>query len=141
MEIRKFELKDLDAIFKLLNQLYSDRIKYEKFKEIYELKLKDPYSYYIVAIENNKVVGVLTAELQIKLHREKKQCFIEDLVVDKECRNRGIGKALLQNAIDYAKNNECDVVELTSYLDNVNAARFYESNDFIKHSYKFKKYL
>lgn len=141
MEIRRFEIKDLDEIFELLNQLYTDKLQYERFKEIYKLKLNDPYSYYIVAVENDKIVGVLLAELQVKLHREKKQCFIEDLVVDKEHRNRGIGKSLLQKAIDYARDNECDVVELTTYLDNVKAIRFYESNNFIKNSYKFKKYL
>lgn len=141
MEIRRFEIKDLDEIFELLNQLYTDKLQYERFKEIYKLKLNDSYSYYIVAVENDKIVGVLLAELQVKLHREKKQCFIEDLVVDKEHRNRGIGKSLLQNAIDYARDNECDVVELTTYLDNVKAIRFYESNNFIKNSYKFKKYL
>lgn len=141
MEIRRFELKDLDEIFYVLNQLYTGKLKYEKFNEIYKLKLNDPYSYYIVAIENNKIVGVLTAELQVKLHRENMQCFVEDLVVDKEYRNRGIGKSLLQNAIDYAKSNNCDVVELTTYLNNEKAIKFYEANDFIKHSYKFKRYL
>ena len=141
MEIRRFEIKDLNEIFELLNQLYTDKLQYERFKEIYKLKLNDSYSYYIVAVENDKIVGVLLAELQVKLHREKKQCFIEDLVVDKEHRNRGIGKSLLQNAIAYARDNECDVVELTTYLDNVKAIRFYESNNFIKNSYKFKKYL
>lgn len=141
MEIRRFELKDLEEIFDVLNQLYTGKLKYEKFNEIYKLKLNDPYSYYIVAIENNKIVGVLTAELQVKLHRENMQCFVEDLVVDKEYRNRGIGKALLQNAIDYAKSKNCNVVELTTYLNNEKAIKFYEANDFIKHSYKFKRYL
>lgn len=141
MEIRRFELKDLDEIFDVLNQLYTGKLKYEKFNEIYKLKLNDPYSYYIVAIENNQIVGVLTAELQVKLHRENMQCFVEDLVVDKEYRNRGIGKSLLQNAIDYAKSKNCDVVELTTYLNNEKAIKFYEANDFIKHSYKFKRYL
>ncbi len=141
MKIRRFELKDLDEIFYVLNQLYTGKLKYEKFNEIYKLKLNDPYSYYIVAIENNKIVGVLTAELQVKLHRENMQCFVEDLVVDREYRNRGIGKALLQNAIDYAKSKNCDVVELTTYLNNEKAIKFYEANDFIKHSYKFKRYL
>lgn len=141
MKIRKIILNDLDDVFKLLNQLYENKIKYEKFKEIYKIKLEDKNSYYIVAIENDKIIGVLTSELQTKLHRAKKQSFIEDLIVDENYRNRGIGKALLQNAIDYAKENDCEVIELTSYIKNENAHRFYLSNGFIKHSYKFKQYL
>ncbi len=62
MEIRKIELNDLDRVFELLNELYESKLKYEKFKEIYNLKLKDTNSYYIVAILNNKIVGILTSE-------------------------------------------------------------------------------
>lgn len=141
MEIRKITLNDLDSVFELLNELYVNKLKYNKFEEIYKLKLNDTNSYYIVAILDNRIVGVLTSEIQVKLHRERKQSFIEDLIVDKEYRNKGIGKALLQNAVDYAKENDCEVIELTSYINNKDAHRFYENNNFIKHSYKFKQYL
>ena len=110
MEIRKIELNDLDRVFELLNELYENKLKYDRFKEIYSLKLNDINSYYIVAILNNKIVGILTSEIQVKLHRAKKQSFIEDLIIDKDYRRRGIGKELLQNAIDYAKENDCEVV-------------------------------
>jgi len=125
----------------LLNELYENKLKFDKFKEIYKLKLNDINSYYIVAIMDNKVVGVLTEEIQVKLHRERNQSFIDDLIVDKNYRNKGIGKSLLQNAVEYAKLNNCEVIELTSYIKNENAHRFYENNNFIKHSYKFKQYL
>ena len=53
MEIRRITLDDLDRVFELLNLLYENKLKYEKFKEIYKLKLNDENSYYIVAIEEN----------------------------------------------------------------------------------------
>ena len=46
MEIRKIVLNDLDEIFNLLNQLYKNQLNYEKFKEIYKMKLNDKNSYY-----------------------------------------------------------------------------------------------
>jgi PhnO protein len=141
MEIRKFEIGDLDNVFKLLNELYNNKLNYEIFSKIYKEKVFDNNCYYIVAVSNGKIIGLLTSEIQIKLHKAKKQSFIEDLIVDKDYRNNGIGKKLLQNAIEYAKKQECEVIELTSYLQNNNAHRFYENNGFVKHSYKFKKYL
>jgi PhnO protein len=141
MEIRKIEIGDLDEVYKLLNELYDNKLKYEIFSKIYKEKVFDNNSYYIVAVSNGKIVGILTSEIQTKLHRAKKQSFIEDLIVYKDYRNNGIGKELLQNAIEYAKKQDCEVIELTSYLLNDNAHRFYENNGFIKHSYKFKKYL
>ncbi len=141
MEIRRITLNDLEKVFEIMKQLYKESLNYDKFQEIYKLKLTDENSYYVVAIENKQIVGILTAELQMKLHRVKKQIFIEDLIVDENFRNRGIGKELLQNAINYADDKACDVVELTSYIDNEKAHKFYENNGFIKHSYKFKKYI
>lgn len=141
MNIRRIRLDDLDKVYELMNILYEGKLKYDRFKNIYKLKLKEENSYYIVAVEDDNVVGVLTSELQEKLHRERLQLFIEDLIVEESKRNNGIGKALIENAINYAKDNNCEVVELTSYKDNIKAHKFYENNGFINHSIKFKMYL
>ena len=141
MNIKKFGIEDLDDVFRLLNELYNNKIQYDKFKEIYNKKLNDVNSYYIAAVVEEKIVGVLTSELQVQLHRARKRCYIEDLIVNEKYRNKGIGKALLENAISYAKDNDCEVVDLASYITNDNAHRFYEKNGFIKHSYMFKMYL
>lgn len=141
MNIRKASLEDKDNIFALLNKLYENKIQYDIFSKIYEAKWNNENSYYIVAVEDNKMVGVLIMEMFIQLHRAKKTSFVDDLIVDEEYRNNGIGKLLLQNAIAYAKQQDCEVVELTSFLSNENAHRFYERNGFKKHSIKFKQYL
>lgn len=141
MDIRKARIEDKDEIFVLLNQLYENKIKYEIFSKIYETKWNNENSYYIVAINDNKIIGVLIMEIFIQLHRAKKTSFVDDLIVKEEYRNNGIGKLLLQNAISYAKQQDCEVIELTSFLLNENAHRFYENNGFKKHSIKFKQYL
>lgn len=139
--IRRIILDDLDKIYELMNCLYEGKLKYDRFKNVYSSKLQDKNSYYIVAIENDNIVGVLTSELQEKLHRERLQLFIEDLIVEETKRNNGIGKALIENAVKFAKDKNCEVVELTSYKDNIKAHKFYERNGFINHSIKFKMYL
>lgn len=141
LKIRRITLDDLDKVYELMNSLYEGKLKYYKFNSIYKLKLQDKNSYYIVAIDNENIVGVLTSELQEKLHRERLQLFIEDLIVEETKRNKGIGKAMLENAVEFAKDNNCEVVELTTYKDNVKAHKFYESNGFINHSIKYKMYL
>lgn len=141
MNIRRIRLDDLDKVYELMNILYEGKLKYDRFKDIYKFKLQEENSYYIVALEEDNVVGVLTSELQEKLHRERLQLFIEDLIVEESKRNNGIGKALIENAVNYAKDNNCEVVELTSYKDNIKAHKFYENNGFINHSIKFKMYL
>ena len=141
MEIRKTKLEDLDSVFELLNELYENKIEYSKFTQKYKESLEDNSFYGIVAIENNKVVGVLISRIINRLAKKKNILFIDDLIVNEKCRNIGIGKLLIQTATAYAISKDCGALELTSMIQNINAHRFYENNGFEKRQYKFKKSL
>lgn len=141
MEIRKTKLEDLDSVFELLNELYENKIEYSKFTQKYKESLEDNSFYGIVAIENNKVVGVLISRVINRLAKKKNILFIDDLIVNEKCRNIGIGKLLIQTATAYAISKDCGALELTSMIQNINAHRFYENNGFEKRQYKFKKTL
>ena len=141
MEIRKTKLEDLDSVFELLDELYENKIEYSKFTQKYKESLEDNSFYGIVAIENNKVVGVLISRVINRLAKKKNILFIDDLIVNEKCRNIGIGKLLIQTATAYAISKNCGALELTSMIQNINAHRFYENNGFEKRQYKFKKTL
>ncbi len=141
MIIRKLELKDLEEVFELLDELYENKIDYSIFTQKYKAILKDNNFYGIVAIEDNKVVGVLISRVINRLAKKKNILFIDDLIVNGKYRNKGIGKLLIQDATTYAKSKDCGALELTSMIENVNAHRFYENNGFEKRQYKFKKHL
>lgn len=139
--IRKIELEDLEEVFELLDELYENKIEYSIFVEKYKASLKDNNFYGVVAVEDNKVAGVLISRLINRLVKKKNILSIDDLIVNEKYRNTGIGKLLIQNAIDYAVSRNCETVELTSRISNTNAHRFYENNSFEKIQYKFKKHL
>lgn len=139
--IRKIELEDLEAVFELLDELYENKIEYSIFVQKYKASLKDNCFYGIVAIENNKVVGVLISRIINRLAKKKNILFIDDLIVNGKYRNTGIGKLLIQDATNYAISKDCEALELTSMIENINAHRFYENNGFEKGQYTFKKHL
>lgn len=139
MEIRKTKLEDLDSVFELLNELYENKIEYSKFTQKFKESLEESSFYGIVAIEENKVVGVLISRIINRLAKKKNILFIDDLIVNENCRNTGIGKLLIQTATTYAISKDCGALELTSMIQNINPHRFYENNGFEKRQYKFKK--
>ena len=139
--IRKIELNDLEEVFTLLDELYEHKIEYSIFVKKYKESLENNDFYGIVAVENNKVVGVLIARIINRLAKRKNILFIDDLIVCKNFRNSGLGKLLIKNATDYALSIDCESLELTSLISNVNAHRFYENNGFEKRQIKFKKPL
>lgn len=138
MIIRKIKKEDLEGTYNLLNELYKNKIKYDIYSKKFKESLEDDKSYSIVAEENNRIIGVLNSRLIDRLVKSKDILYIDDLIVDKDYRSNGVGKQLLQNAIKYAREKDCQTVELKSYIENVDAHRFYENNGLEKKHYDFK---
>lgn len=141
MSIRKLEADDIEQVYKLLNELYDNKIEYDIFAKKYNEVLKDKSFYGIIMEENSIIVGVLISRIINRLVKSKDILFIDDLIVDKKHRNNGIGKLLLKNAIEYAKEQKCQTLELTSYIDNESAHKLYEQIGFEKRYFGFKKVI
>lgn len=141
MVIRKATVKDLDTAYNLLNELYENRIKYKIFKELYNEKITDSNSYYVVMENENKVVAILIMYIRTKLTRAKREAYVESIIVDEKYRNNGIGKKMLQHAIDYAKSLDCEVIDLSCVISNEKGQKFYEEMGFKKHSFKYRQYM
>ena len=105
--IRLIRLNDYEYIFELLNQLTdAPKLNYIDFKNI--LLNLDKNHFILVYEENNIIYGLITLLIEQKLiHSGKKVGHIEDLIVDKKKREKGIAKLLLLECISIAKNNEC----------------------------------
>jgi ribosomal protein S18 acetylase RimI-like enzyme len=57
-------------------------------------------------------------------------CWLEDLFVSPEARRSGVGRALVQRALDRARERGCRRVELDTNEHNDRAIRLYESLGF-----------
>jgi ribosomal protein S18 acetylase RimI-like enzyme len=57
--------------------------------------------------------------------------WIEDVVVDKVARGKGLGKELIQFAIKYAKNKNVKTINLTSSPERVAANKLYQKLGFM----------
>lgn len=138
--IRKAKKEDFDQIHKLIKQVHDihvnerediyknvDPITRESFIE----DLLNINNIYIVAEENNVIVGICLAELKEitnnKIMKDRKIINIGDICVDKEKRKQGIGKQLYNEIIKYAEESKVDSVELMVWGFNKNAIDFYEN--------------
>lgn len=138
MEIRKCNKSDIKDVYNLICELKNKEFDYTKFEIAFTSKIEDERNYYIIGVEDSNIIGFLSLVIDYQLHHVEKVATIEELIVSSKYRSNGIGKNLLENAIEYAKNNKCDVIELTSGFSRERAHKFYEKNGFKKGSYKFK---
>lgn len=141
MKIRNLESNDMDQAYKLLNELYDNQIEYDIFENKYNNSLSDNNFYGIVAEENGIILGVLISRVVNRLVKSKDILFIDDIIVNKDCRSNGIGSLLLRNAINFAKEQNCETIELKSYISNEKSHKLYEKIGFKKLHYAFKKII
>ena len=96
----------------------------------------------IVAEQQEQVVAVLQLTLIPGLSRGGMlRAQIESVRVSSLCRGQGIGRKLLDYAIDQARQAGCGMVQLTSDKQRHDALRFYESLGFSASHEGFKLLL
>lgn len=141
MKIRKCQDSDILEVYNLICELKNEKFDYSQFEIAFRSKMANNRNYYFLGIDNNEVVEFLSLVIDYQLSHAAKVATIEELIITSKFRNKGIGKELLNNAVLYAKDNNCDVIELTSGFQREHAHKFYEKNGFTKVSYKFKMNL
>ena len=116
----------LQSINKLLPQLSA------LAKPLSETELIDiiDSNQLLLATEEKEIYGMLSL-VTCTLSTGKK-ALIEDLVVDNSVRGRGIGKMLLNEAIELAKNKELRHIDLTSNPLRKEANALYQKLGFKK---------
>lgn len=86
----------------------------------YSSYINNPDKAVFVAYSDKECVG------QIVLRKDwNKYAFVEDICVSRSSRGNGVGTALMQKAIEWAKEKELDGVVLETQDNNLLACRFY----------------
>ncbi len=86
-------------------------------------------TYLFLAIDNNDaVLGMLT--LAIYSSPSGTKSWIEDVAVHSAYQGQGLGRKLMQFAIQFAKQKETDMIMLTSNPHRIAANKLYQSLDF-----------
>ncbi len=113
------------AIEKLLSQLSGNiKLTQEDLSEV--INSKDTYMF--VAEEDGTIIGTLT--LVTYLIPSGRKAWIEDVVVNNNIRGKGIGRKLVQYAIDHASSMGITKIDLTSSFERVAANELYKKMGF-----------
>jgi GNAT superfamily N-acetyltransferase len=92
----------------------------------------DPRSFLIVGEDGGQVVGFFQVTYIPGLGRHgSERSLIESVRVRSDRRSRGIGKELMNWAIDQASIRGCSIVQLTTDKSRTDAHRFYERIGFV----------
>lgn len=110
---------------KSINQQNIDQYVAELMKEI-----KNKNGEMILALVNEKCVGLISWYLESEPEFNKPYAYISDLVVMQQLRGKRIGQRLLNQALKNIRNTSAVIIHIGCLLDNVGAKAFYEKNGF-----------
>ncbi|MCH1514330.1 MAG: GNAT family N-acetyltransferase [Acidimicrobiales bacterium] len=127
-EIVKVDDELLAAMNRLVPQLSNSNSPPDR-AALEEIVASDS-SILLAAFIDREIVGSLT--LVVFSIPTGKRAWIEDVVVDEKCRNKGIGEALNQDAIKIARQLGAKTVDLTSRPSRESANRLYKRLGFLQ---------
>jgi GNAT superfamily N-acetyltransferase len=86
-----------------------------------------------------RLLAVATLHATPVLHRAGPVGRVSALVVDADVRGRGVGRAMMAAAEQWAAERGCVLMEVTSNQRRVDAHRFYEGLGFERTSFRFAR--
>ena len=141
MTIRSATENDLPGILDLYSQPDMDDgavLSVEDAKTIFTRMASYPDYTVFVAEADGCIVATFALMVMDNLaHMGSKSAIIEDVVVAQSFQNRGIGKQMMEYAMEICRAKACYKVSLSSNLKRSNAHRFYEGLGFTVHGYSY----
>lgn len=122
---------DADAVLALIPQLFeppgrrAPGYTEERGRKGIRLAIENPDSDILLAFDGERLLGLASVYADIQSIRYGPRCWLQDLVVSKDARSRGIGRLLLDAATEWAREHGCTHLQLSSGLGRVDAHRFY----------------
>ena len=130
---------DLSEIKRLYESVFSIECNLQKMENNF-LKVKD--NSRIIKVKNKIIAHIKWDIIYNVFGDSKPYMYISEVCVDKNYRNMGYGKILLNDVENIAKQNDCSYIFLNSSNDKTSAHSLYKTcGYYIRNSSIFKKEL
>jgi len=128
-EIRRPKLRDHDKMADLAGQLGYECTGADVQARLDEMCDPNQYAVYVAELPGGQIAGWIGVyafrAVELDYFAE-----ISGLIVDQQIRSRGIGKALLDAAEQWARSHACSRISVRSAVTRESAHRFYTSNGY-----------
>ena len=136
--ITKNDLKYVLDLYSLPDIDNGKSLQIDKAKEIFEIMSTYPSYKIYVAKLNDIIVGTFSLIIMDNIiHFGRSTGLVESVVVHEKYRSLGIGKKMMEFAIQRCKESNCYKMSLSSNMTRERAHSFYERLGFKKHGYSF----
>ena len=123
IEIRLLGPNDLHLLNNVAENVFDDPIVESSAQEF----LADPRHRLVVALDNDLVVGFVSAVIYVHPDKPAPELWINEIGVAPPHHRQGIGKALMQAILKEAKQAGCSEAWVLTERENLSAMAMYRS--------------
>ena len=143
LEIREATAEDAGELTRLYGQLDDGSretpVDEQTVARVFGRTRDYPGYRVLLAVEEGRVVGsFVLVILEMLGSRCAPEAIVEDVVVERGARGKGIGRRMMAFAMEEAARNGCYKLVLSSNLERTGAHAFYESLGFRRHGFSFR---
>ena len=127
--IREININDFEGLMRLYTQLHNNEMpeSNEEILKLWKRIIEDRNHHIIVCEENGKIVSSCVCVIIPNLtHQQRSYALIENVVTDKNHRNKGYATACLDFAKQIAIGENCYKMMLLTGSKEDSTLRFYE---------------
>ena len=133
--VREATKSDLPAIGRLLEDLTDAMDNTEGIDtgiaiKTFEQLLNDATSHFLVAAMEGTPLGFINFTVRQTILHRSPSALIDEIVVTEEYRGKGVGKQLVQAAVEKCRQLGCCEVEVSTEKANLEARKFYKQCGF-----------
>jgi PhnO protein len=128
--IRKAELEDFQSVYQFICELQKKKFDEDILKQLYVENLSKPENIYLVASQDELVIGYLSCHIQTLLHHAGKVAEIQEIFVAADYRSSGVGKLLIDEIKSRSTKFRALQLEVTTRKIREKAIQFYIRESF-----------
>lgn len=135
LEVRLAARDDRDEVIRLVRglliELGSNPARPEELYGVFDqLVSRSGAGFVVIAEEDGEAKATCTASFLTAMRTAGRYAVLQEMFVEPESRNTGVGRAVVDFATEHAVANGCQVVELGTPRNGRRAIEFYERAGF-----------
>ncbi len=142
MLVREMIVENIPQLAELYRQFWGESSDIVKMETTFRELQKRNSHIFLSAVEGNELIGTIMGIVCEELYGECRPfLLIENLIVDKKHRRKGVARRLLTEMENLARQRNCWQMILVTEADRDDACAFYKANGFQLNNAGFKKKL
>jgi GNAT superfamily N-acetyltransferase len=143
MEIGRLTEDDLPSLADLYREFWGEGSSLELMRVTFRRLVTNPNYIFLIAKMDERIAGSAMGIVCDELYGECKPFMVvEDVIVGKDFRRKGIGSLLMRRLEHLAAERTCNYIIFVTERERTEAHQFYESLGYKPDAYKgFKKRL